>query len=55
MEEAVAEMATAPVLKTWSSIKELHARLRELEAPIYGMKDVLFRRLCEHEQVAAKK
>ena len=43
--EPAAEVATAPVLKTWSSIKELHARLRELGAPIYGTKDVLFRRL----------
>ena len=25
--------ARAPVLKTWSSIKELHSRLRELGAP----------------------
>ena len=50
-------MATtpAPALKTWSSIKELHSRLRELGAPIYGTKDVLFRRLCEYEQIAAKK
>ena len=40
--------ATAPVLRTWSSIKELHARLRELGATIYGTKDVLFRRLCEY-------
>ena len=45
----------APVLKTWSSIKELHSWLRELGAPIYGTKDVLFRRLCENEQIAAKK
>ena len=37
-------MATAPVLKLWSSIKEFHVRLREL-----------FRRLCEYEHVAAKK
>ena len=44
-----AEVATtfAFALKTWSSIKELHSRLRELGAPIYGTKDVLFRRLCE--------
>ena len=28
---------------------------RELEAPIYGTKDVLFWRLCEWEQNAAKK
>ena len=45
----------APVLKTWSSIKELHSRLRGLGAPIYGTKDVLFRRLCEYEQIAARK
>ena len=52
---AEAGMTPAPVLKTWSSIKELHSRLRELGAPIYGTKDVLFRRLCEYEQIAAKK
>ena len=47
--EPPAEVATTPalVLKTWSSIKELHSRLRELGAPIYGTKDVLFRRLRE--------
>ena len=52
-----AEVATtpAPSLKTWSSIKELHSRLRELGSPIYGTKDVLFRRLCEYEQIAARK
>ena len=48
-------MTRAPMLKTWSSIKELHSRLRGLGAPIYGTKDVLFRRLCEYEQIAAKK
>ena len=55
--EPAAEAGTtpAPVLKTWSSIKELHSRLRERGAPIYGTKDVLFRRLCESEQIAAKK
>ena len=53
--EPVPEVTTAPVLKSWSSIKELHARLRELGAPINGAKDVLFRRLCEREQNAAKK
>ena len=47
--------APAPVLRTWSTIKELHSRLRELRAPIYGTKDVLYRRLCEYEQVAARK
>ena len=47
--------APAPVLRTWSTIKELHSRLRELGAPIYGTKDVLFRRLCEYEKVAARK
>ena len=47
--------APAPVLRTWSTIKELHLRLRELGAPIYGTKDVLYRRLCEYEQVAARK
>ena len=54
--ESPAEVAStpAPVLNTWSSIKELHSRLRELGAPIYGTKDVLFRRLCEYEQIAAK-
>ena len=51
------EAGTTPalVLKTWSSIKELHSRIRELGAPIYGTKDVLFRRLCEYEQIAARK
>ena len=55
--EPAAEAGTtpAPVLKTWSSIKELHSHLRELGAPIYGTKDVLFRRLCEYEQIAARK
>ena len=50
-------MATtpSPALKTWSNIKELHSRLCELGAPIYGTKDVLFRRLCEYEQIAARK
>ena len=43
------------VLKTWSSSKELHSRLRELGALIYVTKDVLFRRLCENEQIAARK
>ena len=52
---AGAPTARAPVLRTWSTIKELHSRLRELGAPIYGTKDVLFRRLCECEQVAARK
>ena len=56
-EESAAEAGTtpAPVLKTWSSIRESHSRFRELGAPIYGTKDVLFRRLCEYEQIAAKK
>ena len=45
----------APVWRTWSTIKELHSRLRQLGAPIYGTKDVLFRRLCEYEQIAARK
>ena len=55
--EPSAEAGTtpAPVLKTWLSIKELHSLLRELGAPIYGTKDVLFRRLCEYEQIAARK
>ena len=48
-------LTPAPVLRTWSSIKELHSRLRELGAPIYGTKNVLFRRLCEYEQIALKK
>ena len=54
--ESPAEVAStsAPVLKTWSNIKELHSRLRELGATIYGTKDVLFRRLCEYEQVTAR-
>ena len=52
---AEAGRTPAPVLKTWSSIKELHSRLRELGAPIYGTMDVLFRRLCECEQIAARK
>ena len=56
-EEPAAEagMTPASVLKTWSSIKELHSPLRELGAPIYGTKDVLFRRPCEYEQIAARK
>ena len=39
--EPAAEAGTtpAPVIKTWSSIKELHSRLRELGAPIHGTKD----------------
>ena len=43
--EPAAEAGTtpAPVLKTWSSIRELHSRLRELG------------RLCEYEQIAARK
>ena len=45
----------APVLKMWWSIKELHSRLRELGAPIYGTKDVLSRWLCEYEKIAARK
>ena len=55
--ESAAEGGTTPalVLNTWSSIKELHSRLRALGAPIYGTKDVLFRRLCEYEQIAARK
>ena len=53
--EPVPDVTTAPVLKTWSSIKELRARLQELGAPIYGTKDVIFWRLCEHEHVATKK
>ena len=55
--EPSAEVGTtaAPELKTWSRIKELHSRLRELRAPISGTKDVLFRRLCEYEQIAARK
>ena len=32
-----------------------HQRIAFLGAPIYGTKDVLFRRLCEHEQIAARK
>ena len=53
--EPPAEVTSTPalVLKTWSSIKELQSRSRELGAPIYGTKDVLFRRLCENEQIAA--
>ena len=43
--EPMLDVTTAPVLKSWSSIKELHALPRELGAPIYGTKDVLFRRL----------
>ena len=55
--EPLAEAGTtpAPVLKTWSSIRELHSRLRELGSPIHGTKDVFFRRLCEYEQIAARK
>ena len=54
-QSAEAGTTPAPVLKTWSSIKELHSRLRELGAPIYGTKDVFFRRLCEYEHIAARK
>ena len=56
-EESAAEAGTtfALVLKTWSSMRELHSRFRELGAPIYGTKDVVFRRLCEYEQIAARK
>ena len=50
--EPVPDVTTAPVLKTWSSIRELHARLRELGAQFTGRKDVLCRRLCEYEQIA---
>ena len=32
----------APVVRTWSTIKELHSWLRELGAPSYGTKDVIF-------------
>ena len=55
--ELSAEVTSTPeaVFKTWSSITELHSWLRELGAPIYGTKDVLFRRLCEYEQIAARK
>ena len=55
--EPSAEVAKvpAPVLKTWSSIQELHSRLRELGAPTFGTKDVPFRRLCECQHIAAKK
>ena len=55
--EPSAEVGTTPVpeLKTWSRIKELHSRLRELRVPISGTKDVLFRWVCEHEQIAARK
>ena len=55
--EPSAEVGTtaAPELKTWSRIKELHSRLRELRVPISGTKDVLFRWVCEHEQIAARK
>ena len=53
--EPVPEVTTAPVLKSWLSMKELHFWLRELGGPIYGTKDVLFRRLCEWEHNAAKK
>ena len=52
---AGAPTTPAPVLRTWSTIKELHSRLRELGAPIYGTKDVLFRRLCEYEQIAVRR
>ena len=52
--EQVPEVTTAPVLKSWLSIRELHAGLREMGAPIYGKKDVFFRKLCEWEQSAAK-
>ena len=43
------EMTTAPVLKSWSRCQGA-AR----SDPIYGTKDVLFRRLCEWQQNAAK-
>ena len=48
-------MVSVEVATTRSSIKELHSRLRELGAPIYGTKGALFRRLCEYEQIAARK
>ena len=47
--------APAPVLRTCSTIKKLHSRLRELGAPIYGTTDELFRRLCEYEEVVVRK
>ena len=33
----------------------MHSRLCGLGPPIYGTKDVHFRRLCEYEQIAARK
>ena len=55
--EPSAGVPTTPalVLRTWSTIEELHSQLRELGAPSYGTKDVSFRRLCEYEQIAARK
>ena len=35
--------------------QRVHSRSRELGALIYGTEDVFFRRLCEYEQIAAKK
>ena len=52
--EPMLDVTTAPVLKSWSSMKELHARLRELGAPIYGTKAVLFWELCDWEHKTAK-
>ena len=46
-EEPSAGVPTTPahVLRTWSTIEELHSWLRGLGAPSYGTKDVSFRRL----------
>ena len=53
--EPMPDVTTAPVLKSWSSVEELQARLRELGAPIHGTKNVLSRRLCEWEQNADRR
>ena len=44
-----------PCRKRGQASKSYISGLRELGAPIYGTKDVLFRRLCEYEHIAAKK
>ena len=48
-EEAAVAMRTAPVIQPWSRIVDMHARLRELGAPIYGTKDEVWSRLSKAE------
>ena len=47
--------APAPVLKMLSTINELHRVNAGWGTPICGTKVVLFGRLCEYEQIAARK